>query len=116
MAATTLPHLTSPIPEILSYVESELRKIYGERFKGLYLYGSYARGDFRPGRSDLDLAFVLDQFESHFEEIDRTGDMRVTISLDHGLTLSLLPISEAELASDLRRLSRILQREGVRIA
>lgn len=40
------------------YVE-EVRKIYGERLRSVILYGSYARGDFRPD-SDIDIMILID--------------------------------------------------------
>ena len=40
------------------YVE-EVKKIYGERLKSVILYGSYARGDFRPD-SDIDIMIMVD--------------------------------------------------------
>ena len=115
MATATPSRPAPPVPEILSLVEGRLREIYGDRLRALYLYGSYARGDFRPGLSDLDLAVVLDHFDRPFPEIDRMGDIRVTVSLDYGITVSLQPLTEADLRLDLRRLSRIIQREGVRV-
>lgn len=39
------------------YVEA-IRKIYGEHLQSVILYGSYARGDFRPD-SDIDMAWSL---------------------------------------------------------
>ena len=116
MATATPSRLAPPVPEILALVEGRLREIYGDRLRALYLYGSYARGDFRPGLSDLDLAVVLDHFDRPFPEIDRMGDIRETVSLDYGITVSLQPLTEADLHSDLRRLSRIIQREGIRVA
>ena len=40
------------------YVE-EVRKIYGGRLQSVILYGSYARGDFRPD-SDIDIMILVD--------------------------------------------------------
>ncbi len=41
--------------------------------------------------------------------------IRVAVSLDYGITVSL-QLAEADLRTDLRRLSRIIQREGIRVA
>ena len=38
---------------------SEIKKIYGTHLSKIILYGSYARGDFRPD-SDVDIMILLD--------------------------------------------------------
>ena len=45
------------------YVE-EVRKIYGEHLKSVILYGSYARGDFRP---DSDIKPIA-KSDTHFQK------------------------------------------------
>jgi predicted nucleotidyltransferase len=42
----------------LKELQEYLAEIYGERLRGIYLYGSYARGDFHSG-SDIDVLIAL---------------------------------------------------------
>ncbi|MBI3795212.1 MAG: nucleotidyltransferase domain-containing protein [Nitrospinae bacterium] len=44
--------------QIVREMHAELDRIYGERLKGVYLYGSYARGEARED-GDTDVAVVL---------------------------------------------------------
>jgi Domain of unknown function (DUF4111)/Nucleotidyltransferase domain len=52
-----------PIPEeVTAYlyaVTARVRDVFGERVVGLYTTGSLALGDYRPGRSDIDLIAVV---------------------------------------------------------
>jgi len=86
---------TAPLREILHRLKAGLEEIYGDRLKGVYLYGSRARGDARPD-SDVDLAVVLDDFESSFDEIERTSHIVADLSLASDVVLSAIPIREAD--------------------
>jgi hypothetical protein len=51
-------------PEVSQYLDrlvGELRLILGDRLSGVYALGSLALGDFRPGRSDIDVYAVVDR-------------------------------------------------------
>jgi predicted nucleotidyltransferase len=82
------------VAETLSALKNGLTPLYGERLKGLYLFGSYARGDARPD-SDLDVLVVLDSIHSYSAEVDRTSELVARLSLDSGISVSPVFISEA---------------------
>jgi predicted nucleotidyltransferase len=83
--------------EELGAILAELRRrvvaIYGERLRDLYVYGSYARGEARPG-SDLDVMVVLDRIESYWDEIQRTSRDNAELSLQHDLSISTVFTTE----------------------
>lgn len=83
------------VQAILAELRRRLEALHGERLRGLYLYGSYVRGEAEAG-SDLDVLAVLDRVESHWEETERTSHLRAELSLEHDVSLSLLEISEYE--------------------
>ena len=64
-----------------------LARIYGDRLRGVYLYGSYARGSQDP-ESDLDVLIVLADFDHYGEELDRTSELVAALSLDYGIAVS----------------------------
>jgi predicted nucleotidyltransferase len=81
------------IQNLLRELKEELIQIYGERLKGVYLYGSYARGDYQTG-SDVDVMIVLASYVRYADEIKRTSELNAKLSLDYGLSISRLFISE----------------------
>jgi predicted nucleotidyltransferase len=83
------------LDEVLRELKRELEALYGERLKGLYLFGSYARGDAEPD-SDVDVAVVLDEVESAVAEIMRMSEIGSRLSLAADRTISKLPIRQTD--------------------
>ncbi|PYU20599.1 MAG: hypothetical protein DMG30_20565 [Acidobacteria bacterium] len=65
--------MTASITHLLKELKEALQGIYGSRLRGLYLYGSYARGD-EVAESDVDVLVVLEQITSYGAEIDFVSD------------------------------------------
>ncbi len=95
------------IEPILSRLRTELQTMYGSRLKGLYMYGSYARGG-QDIESDVDVLIVLDRVEHYAYEIDRTGPLISKHSLDAGVSISRVIVSDAQWhAGDTRFLANV---------
>jgi predicted nucleotidyltransferase len=107
-----------PIPEHLQPILAELKRgleaIYGERLKAVVLFGSQARGDATPD-SDVDVAVVLDDFESAGAERRRMDGLLWRLSLENNLVLMSLPLRETEWRRRGRQVLRNISREGVRL-
>ena len=87
------PKLTTQ--DILDEVKSGLQLLYSKRLKGVYLFGSYARGE-ADRESDLDVMVVLQDSKSYAREVDRTAALASDLSLKHGVTISLVFVRERE--------------------
>jgi predicted nucleotidyltransferase len=83
------------IAMLLSELETGLKAMYPARLKGVYLFGSYARGDADP-ESDADVLVVLDRIDRYGAEVERTGPMISELSLKHGVSVSRTFVSERE--------------------
>ena len=106
--------LSKATEQILRKLKASLHRLYGSRLKGLYLYGSFARGEERPG-SDLDVAMILENFERPWTEIQWTSQLVSDLSLEYGLTVSLIPLGNADWSMKQKPLIRAIQREGVSV-
>ncbi len=104
------------MPDIIQSLLEELKKgltnLYEDRLKGVYLYGSYARGDYEEG-SDVDVLVVLDEFERAPIELTRTDDLVADLSLKYLTTISLMFMREHEWLTADKPLLRNVRVEGV---
>ena len=98
--------------EIAAKAREGLKSIYGERLRGVYLFGSWARGE-GDEDSDVDIAVVLDEVSNYLAEIERTSELFCELGLDTGVLVSRAFIPEADFQAGRYALYRAVQREGV---
>ena len=69
-----------------------VRAAYGQRLKGIYLFGSRARGDHAP-ESDADIAVVLaNDGWDYWSEKSRLTDLTYELLIDTGADLQAWPL------------------------
>lgn len=100
------------IQPILRELSEALRERYRDRFVGLWLYGSQARGDAGP-ESDVDVLLILTRSERPALEVDRYADILADLNLRYGVLFSLLPVEEAQLQEASGPFWRNVRAEGV---
>ena len=79
--------MTLKLQNVLAQLKDGLADIYGERLRGVYLYGSHARGTPDP-ESDVDVLIVLDEVASYGAEIRRTSELVSSLSLANDVSIS----------------------------
>ena len=100
--------------EIAAKVRNELEKLYGQRLRGVYLYGSAARDQLTPD-SDIDIAIILDEIPSRFEEHERTGDFGSEISLQYNTLVSFFFVPQSDYERGKYSTYRAIKREGIAV-
>lgn len=95
-------------------LKAGLVRIYGDRLKGVYLYGSYARGDYRSG-SDVDVMILLKDYTRYWDEQNKISQLASDISLDYDVTVSCIFIKELQWMTASKELPLIynIHKEGV---
>ncbi|MEW6545148.1 MAG: nucleotidyltransferase domain-containing protein [Nitrospirota bacterium] len=91
--------MSEHIQRLLKELKEHLGQLYGARLRGVYLFGSYARGE-ADEASDMDVLIVLDRVDNYSQEIDRTGEVVSTLSLRSGVTISRVFASEQRWQTD----------------
>ena len=89
-----------------------LVEIYGDKLKAVYLYGSYARGDYRPG-SDVDVMILLKSYRNYWKELHRSSDYVSEVSLKYDVTVSCLIIKEIQWKQSDMPVVRNIRKDGV---
>ena len=87
--------MSGDFKSLLRELKAGLAVLYGQRLRGVYLYGSYARGDY-DAESDFDLLIVLDDFSSYGAEVDRAAELGAALSLQYGVSISQVFLREQE--------------------
>lgn len=100
------------IQNLLSELKQGLAKTYGDRLKAVYLFGSYARGDYSED-SDIDVMIVLSDYQNYGVEIDLSGELISQLSLDYGISISRIIMKEIQWQESDTPLLRNIRLEGV---
>ena len=91
-----------------------LSKHYGDRFAGLVLYGSEARGESRPD-SDIDFLVLLKGSFNRLTEIRALVDLLYPLQLDFDRLISARPASIQDYTEERLALYRNAKSEGMEI-
>ena len=85
--------MTDTIRMLLKELKAGLGRLYGKRLKGVYLFGSCARGE-ADEESDIDVLIVLDRIDNYSQEIDRSSELVARLSLQYDRSISCVYVSE----------------------
>ena len=101
------------VKQVASEYKAQLKKLYGNEFVELILFGSYARGDFN-SESDVDFAVVLSSPDMHpAVEILKTAPLALQLELKYGLMLSTLPVSPGKKEAAMQGVYQDIRKEGI---
>lgn len=111
----SLEHLTGDEKKAVAEIRERVNGLVGSRLKGLYVFGSKARGDY-DAESDVDLAILVDDLDNPMKR--RIIDIVVEVETRYIVVISSLVLSWKEFSHLLdreRRLALDIEKEGIPI-
>ena len=99
---------------IIQKCREALEKYYGQRLKGIILYGSMARGEAGPA-SDIDLLVLLSPPLDYFAELRQLVDLLYPAQLESEQLISAKPALASDYELGSISLYRNARREGVTV-
>ena len=85
---TKAPSIPTKIKKLLRELKKGLVDIYGDQFKAVYLFGSFARGDGKLPDFDIDVMIVLKGEFDHREAEKRSMNFVTSICLEYDVVIS----------------------------
>jgi predicted nucleotidyltransferase len=98
--------------KIVGRARKDLERLYGERLRGVYLYGSAARDQLTPD-SDIDIAIVLDKLTNRYAELKRTSKIGSDLTLDTSTLVMFFFVDETDFRNGRFSIHRAIQEEGI---
>ena len=95
-----------------------LSTVFGSSMRDVYLYGSYARGDFTE-QSDVDILVTVDQSAEALSSYRRSvAEISSALSLEHDVTVSITvkPVERFERYSSVLPYYQNVLKEGICVA
>jgi predicted nucleotidyltransferase len=99
---------------IIQKCKESLEKHYGDRFAGLVLYGSQARGQAEAG-SDIDLLVLLQGPFDYFQEIWNLAGLLYPLQLESDRLISVKPAAVQDFQAGILQFYRQARREGIQL-
>lgn len=99
--------------KIMKLFQRALKKLYGKKLRGVYVFGSVARGEGGP-ESDLDLLIVLSHIDDRWKERKKVSALAYELTFGKGIPIvvSIIVASEQELVSSHEPLFARIREEG----
>jgi predicted nucleotidyltransferase len=100
--------------KLLKQVKARLQAVYGDRLRGVVLYGSEARGD-AESDSDIDLLVLLEGEVQLGRDARTIIDAVYPLMIKMGRPIHAQPVEVADFEAGQYALYRNARREGVRL-